>query len=312
MGLVVHPATGVHYAHVITSAWGPFVDLHAMCSHFADRCPWMSVHAPNTMGMDNPLWQDPAVLLVFWQRISGMPSREARQAHTAFIYAEAIGDPSAMLPDHVTEKAQVMTSLSCGGFDAILAHTPFMVDHFKMLGAKAYLYPLGWEEAIYGAPRFDGPRMHDYCYYGSTVGKRELVMPFLKQHLGEHLIDSSGMFGRALVAKLDTCRASLYVAHSDVYSFSTWRTWQTLGSSACLVSEPADTWPLVAGEHFVKLERITWVNVKLVVADLLRMLGDTDLAGVARRAHEEVAHEFTCTKCIDRYLVPVGGEICGS
>ena len=102
------------------------------------------------------------------------------------------------------------------------------------------------------------------------------------------------------------------VAGPDVDSFSTWRIWQTLGSSACLVGEKGDSWPFVAGDHFVGLPTIDWVNVEGVAVDLKRILGDTDLLGVARRAHEEVAHAYTCRRCLDDYLVPAGGEICGS
>lgn len=310
-----HPTTGVHYAHVVPSNWGAHVDIHAMWTKFAGKFNWISVHRPdgivNADGTSEIL-QDPTVLLVIWGGVPVVPPRSERQAHTALVYSEAIGDRSKMLFDHRRDLDFFDAAVAQGQYDAVFCHTPWMVDQFKTKGVRSFLLPLGWDQDVYGTPRFEGPRLHDYVYYGSIVGKRAMVMPFLKQQLGEKLFDASGLFGRSIVAKLDVARASLYVAHSDVDSFSTWRTWQTLGSSACLVAEPADSWPLVAGRHFIQIARVDWVNAALVAADLVRMLGEVDYLSVARMAYEEIAKHYTSERCIEEYLVPAGGEICGS
>jgi hypothetical protein len=312
--LARHPKTGVHYAHVITRAWGPFVDHHALYALFAAEHNWMSLHEPASVGPDSQLWQDPSVLLIYWQQqaLSQLLPAPDRQCHTARVFAEAVGDIDKMLHPHRDEKELLLKAVWAKQIDAVICHTPAMARYMGEMGVRAFVYPIGWDERVHGVPRFDSAKVDDYVYYGSPAGKRLLVMPFLKERLGRHLVDATGLFGRAIIAKLDQARASLYVAHSDVDSFSTWRIWQTLGSSACLVGEKGDSWPFVAGDHFVGLPTIDWVNVEGVAVDLKRILGDTGLLGVARRAHEEVAHAYTCRRCLDDYLVPAGGEICGS
>lgn len=308
--LPVHPETGVHYAHLVTGVWGVHVDIRATWQHFAERCPWISVHDPDAV--PDTLWEDPHVLVICWHMGRPMPTqRGQRKAHTAIVYSEAVGPPGTMLYDHVVEHAKAKDALRELRYDAVFGHTPGMMQHWLQEGEEAYVLPLGYDPAVYGTPWFEAERKYSYVYYGSTVAKRALVMPYLKERLGPDLTDLSGCFGKSLRAEMDRAKASLYVAHSDVESFSTWRIWQTLGTSACLVAEKADSWPLVPERHFVEIPRITWVNAKVVADHLSRLLTDTDLLGTAKRAYEEIGSEYSVERCINQYLVPAGAELCG-
>lgn len=306
----------MHYAHVIPDNWGPYVDIHATWSKFARIYPWISVHEPakaiSGKTEDFPLWEDENVLVVIW--MGGVPvirNMNSRKAKASLVYAEAIGDADKMLPAHLEEIQKFRSACVNGQYELVFVHTPWMKEQMEAVGLRAAVLPLGWDESIYGAPRFEGPKLYDYVYYGSSVGKRLLTMPFLQEQLGTKLHDISGCFGRLVTAELDRSRASLYIAHSDVRSYSTWRIWQTLGTSACLVSEPGDSWPLDPERHMVLLDTISWVNVEQKPKHLLKILDEVDLLSIAKLAHEEVAKHYTCERCIDEYLVPAGAAICG-
>ncbi|MDD5007574.1 MAG: hypothetical protein PHC68_04115 [Syntrophorhabdaceae bacterium] len=310
-----HPNTGVHYAHVIPGAWGAHVDVHATWSKLARIYPWISVHEPSSVfGASDekfPLWNDKNALIVVWGGVPKVRKQENRKARTALVYSEAIGAQQNMLPEHLKEIERLDKAIAEKQYDVVLGHTPWMVGELEKHDCKSFLLPLGYDEGVYGSPRFEGPKLYDYVYYGSNVGKRLLAIPFLKNQLGERIHDISGCFGRLVSSELDRSRANLYIAHSDVQSYSTWRIWQTLGSSAAIVGEPGDSWPLDPARHMVTLETIDWVNACDVPERLMKILQEIDLLGIARLAYEEVAKKYTCEYCLREFLVPVGASLCG-
>jgi hypothetical protein len=308
MTLPLHPATGVHYAQAIPSGWGPFSDIRAIYDRFATRCPWLTVYEPAAIPPE--MWAEPRAVVCAWDRHASPPG--ARQAKWARVYAEAIGEPSLMLPAHRAELAEAQTGGASGRCDALFCHTPWMAEQLGRLTARpAYVLPVGWDEPIMGMPRFGSAKGTDCLWYGSSVGKRALVMPYLQQRLGEQLVDASGMFGRVLLAHLDRAKASLYVAHSDVQSYSTWRIWQTVSTSAALITEPGDFWPLDVTRHAVAIPRIDWLNAAPVADEIGRILREVDLLAVARRAHEEIARHYTVERVINEFMVPAGAQIVG-
>lgn len=305
-----NPTTGLRYVQVIPSSWGPFVDIHACYTAMARRYPWISVISPHEFEelRETDVYQDPMTMFVQWAQVDPWP-KERRQALVTLVYSEAIStDQNLMLPDHVREWNRFFAWAP--NYDAAFAHTPWMVEQMAGAAIQGYLLPVGWDPEAMGAPRFSTTKHKDAVFYGSHVGKRALVMPFLREKLGNLLDDVSGCFGRTLSGTLDNARASLYVAHSDVDSFSTWRLWQTAATSAALIAEPGDCWPFARGVHFVPIERITFSNIGTVAEDIRRILhpGGPDLLAVAKAAHE-VAREFTVDNCVAKYLVPASAEI---
>lgn len=315
MTLGLHPEIGLHYRHVIPADWGPFVDARATLNALTqDRCNgrvWHSVITPAEYAQD-PYWTSPAVCYVEWSNTNrriGAP--QDRKCLVALYALEAWGAPSEMLESHVQHWQRFQAAAV--DYDAVLTYTPRMVEHLQALGLHAALYPLGFDPRTVGLPRWTTPKFTDYVYWGSDVGKRTVLMPRLQELVDGHIHNVSGSFGRGLAGQLDTARAALHLAHSAVQSFPQWRAWQVLATSACLVAElpvgePPDTWPLVPGRHFVPLAPITLDNVEKTAAQLYQLLA-TPLVDIARRAHEELASEFSATACVERYLVPASLEM---
>jgi hypothetical protein len=161
-----------------------------------------------------------------------------------------------------------------------------------------------------GRPRWHAPKHYHFLYWGSAVGRRGMFVPFLKEHFGELLHVPEGVFGRDLLALLDRSYASLYVAHSAVRSYSTWRLWQTLATSAAFVGEPGDTWPFEPGKHILTFDQLTSENY-LGVLDQIREIGcDVKRLGeIAECAADELGSRFTIDRVVDRYLVPASVEM---
>jgi hypothetical protein len=292
------------------------MDIHAMWSKFSAIYPWISIHEPakalSGLTDEFPLWEDKNTLVTFW--VGGVPTirdRHNRKAKTALVYAEAIGDRNLMLPAHLEELNRLERAIDFEQYDATFAHTPWMREQLQKSSCPSFLFPLGWDEDVYGFPGFDYPKMHDYVYYGSAAGRRVTIIPFLKEKLGSKIYDITGTFGKLALSEIDLARANLYISHSSVESYSTWRIWQTLGTSAAIVSEPGDSWPLDPTRHMVLLEGPEWDNPDTRPELLRKILADVDLLAIAKLAHEEVALKYTCEYCVNEYLVPAGAILCG-
>lgn len=311
------PTTGLHVVHVIPETWGPFVDILASYRNVAARCfPWMNVVSPEVFaGMkSSPAYQDPGVLFVLWTDDPRPGPKTERKALVAGVYSEAIGERNeagellGMLPEHRAHFERFRAVQA--EYDAVFAHTPWMQEQLAyLLEPPVYVVPVGWDPETMGRPRWTAPKFVDYAYYGSGVGKRSMILPFLQGRLGKRLVDVTGSFGRDLLGKLDVARASLYVAHSDVRSFSTWRIWQTIATSAALVAEVGtDTWPLHTA-HYVGYPRVTLDNGEETANELRRILDHVDLLGMARRCYEEVAGAFTVETIVQSYLLDAMGDL---
>lgn len=301
-----HPKTGLHYIHVVPPEWGPFVDVRATMTAVANRTLWMSViHPGRFLGMmdASPERQDPNVMFIDWSNTNPIvPEKSKRKCLIAVVYLESSGDGAKMLKSHVAHWEAFKKNAHL--YDATLVHSPMKVRRIKKHGIPTYLYPLGWDSEAAGLPRFDTRKSRGYVFYGSMAGKRELVFPFLKDKLGDRLQFVSGTFGRSLQGVLDESKASLHIAHSDVDSFPQWRAWQAVSTSAALVTEEANIWPLEAGKHCVVIDRVTLQNANESTSRLIDILDNTDLLGIARKCHEEIGGKFTAEKCIENYLVP--------
>lgn len=305
-----HPTTGLAYVHVIPAQWGAFVDIRAAYLWHAQSCPWVAVMTPEEFRAERDAnagrYADPATMFVLWQHEEAGPRTASRALITA-VYSEAIGDPREMLRPHVEslDRFRVLAQ----DYDGVFSHTPWMAGELKVAHEESHVLPVGWEPQAAGRPRFETPKHHDLVYYGSNAGKRQLVMPMLKERFGAELYDASGSFGRQVTGLLDTTKASLYIAHSDVLSFSTWRIWQHLPSSAAMIGEPGDMWPMVLGTHYVAIPRVTFANAELVVEELRSIVKHNDLLSYAKALYQDLGPEFTLDRCTERYLVPASESI---
>jgi hypothetical protein len=312
--LVVHPDAGLHIHVVIPTAWGPFVDVRACYEIAARSRPWLSVldsseflqQGAGDLSADD---QADERLYVVWDpslRVFPKQASTRRRALVALVYSEALGNPAHMLGAHREQLQNFHARV--GDLDAVLLHTPWMQTQFAP-HAPAFALPVGWEPEAMGQPRWHAPKHRAYVYHGSMAGKRQFTVPYLTRELGDKFYNASGSFGRGLIGLLDTAQAALYLGHSDVSSWSTWRIWQVIATSTALVAEPGDCWPLEPGRHFVQLPRIDYTNIAAVVRDLKQLAAGNTLAACARTLYDDLAGDYTTGKIVDQYLVPAAKKL---
>lgn len=329
--LAREPKTGFHVFHVIPDAWGPFVDIRAMYQSFARRNPWTSVISTEEYlrlqkglqqeALGDPWW-DPRVAFVVWDLAAEPPDlKSTRKALVLVVYSEALDQVDEKFwPAHLKVWSDFWHAAH--QYDGVFGHTPRMSDllhHLVGTKCKPFVLPVGWDAHAMGAPRWDAPKFKELTFHGSVVGRREIVLPYLYdtfnrgRDAGPLLVNISGAYGRALLGELDTARASLYIAHSDVESYSTWRLWQTASTSCVMLSEPGDTWPFEAERHYIGIERFELGNVWNVSLQIKELLSRHEHnLSVARRAHEEIACKFTLDHVAENYLLPALAELADS
>lgn len=294
--------------HVIPDEWGPYVDIRACYQSHCERAAYRYVITPKQFerfigaGDANSIYNDPKAVFVLWTLLDPSPRRRSTVLQ---VYCEALGG-TGMLKPHVDHWDRFVAMKDT--YDGVLAHTPMMARRIEQLTqVPTFTFPVGWDAAAMGHARLGSPAHRGYVFQGSKVGRRETLLPALQDALGDNLCDASGTYGRALLGLLDTSWASLYVAHSDVTSYSTWRLWQTASTTAATVTEPGDTWPFRPTEHYCEIPRVTVEN-SAEVADRLRWFigtreGQTLLRGVAHAAHE-VARQYTIERIDRDFLLP--------
>jgi hypothetical protein len=295
MTLPRHPDTGAHFIVVIPFAWGPCIDYSTGYRQLALQLPWLTCIDEHDF-LDAYLnhRNDPHVVFVMWSELE-VPSRAilgARRCTVAYLYSEALDDrESAMLPAHVEHLRRFEARVAGGAYDAVVVHTPAMKRrlHRRRLDLPVYVVPAGWSPWATGGPTWECPRAPTLVAWG-TAGRRVEVMPHVRRCFPD-LADASGMFGRALVAEVNRHRAALYIAHSPVASFSTWRLWQALAAGTPLIAESTgsdDTWPFQPIAHFLPIARVdlTSDNLDGPMHQAAAYLRDAQLcAAVALRAY---------------------------
>lgn len=301
---------GLVIVHVIPDAWGPFVDIRACYLSQSRRRPWVHVITPDEYRarQNTWLWNDPGTTFVCWDLIDPGP-KYLRKSRVVHVYAEALDyNGMKLLPTHL-DHWHLFKDMTVH-FDAVLTHTPMTAEIVRRVGVTTFVMPVGWDEAAMGSPRV-APKFTGYAYHGSMAGRRNVILPFLHSSLGGLFKDVTGAFGRGLLGQIDVANASLYIAHSEVASFSTWRLWQVASTTAAIVAEAplggtADTWPFVGGgQHLVDIPAMTIDSGDAFVANLRNLLSNpAHLAEIASRAHEEVARKYTVDYVCDNYLVP--------
>jgi hypothetical protein len=127
--------------------------------------------------------------------------------------------------------------------------------------------------------------------------------------MGNQHVQLNGVWGHRAIEFLNRSSAFLYLSHSDVHSFSTFRTWQAVSSSAALIAEAGrDCWPMTE-DMYVGIPTLTPENVEAVAGRLMAM-SDSDLLASARRLHEALRY-MTIQHIFENYLVPASMEIKG-
>jgi hypothetical protein len=228
---------------------------------------------------------------------------EDRKALVFAVYSEALDeDERVMLPDHVRDWRNF--AVLAPRLDGVFAHTPDMVSSIaRRLARPSFLLPVGWDPVM-GTPRWQRPKDHEALFAGSMIGRRARLVPLLAKHLALTILH--GVYGKNMNDAMNSAKTTLYIAHSDVQSYSTWRIWQALASSSMLATEVGDWWPLSSSLCF-SLPKLRPGNV----SDVARMIGSItreEAVGCAMALHDTLRH-FTTSFCLDEYVVRETAEI---
>jgi hypothetical protein len=299
-----HSESGARYAYVLPTA-PAFGELRASYSALAKRFPWLECLTP-AEGERAIAERDERTLLVFFHRPSKSAMLQPRRCKVGFVYSEPIGPIEAMSSDALAYRSAFLDIAD--GLDAVFLHTPDMVAQMDALhvASPAWLLPAGLDPEVLGSPSVS--KMRDYFFYGAPVGKRAWVLPEFKRVMGDRLGGSDNCYGRDLNRELNASRASIYIAHSDVTSFSTWRIWHTIGVTSCAIvaegdeKSRVDAWPLEPGKHYYPIPRITKENLRSTAEQLLGLT--VDFPAMVERA-AGLAPLFTAERCVEDYLVPM-------
>jgi hypothetical protein len=318
MPFAKHPDVPYTFIHVIPDDWGPYFDLRACWRQLARRRPYVHVLSVREF---HDCWaelkSDPQLFFIVWDlsTVYGV-AHNGRRCKLAHVYSEALDDDhDKMLPAHV--RVWALFKEIAPRLDCVFAHTPWMVSSLNLFGMRAtpfaYVMPAGWDEAVMGTPRWEARKLKMLSWHGSMVGRREVINPYVSlsahQRWGDTgYEDISGCYGRSLLGRLDNSNASLYIAHSEVRSFSTWRLWQVASTSAILIAEPGDSWPFEPGKHYFGITQFSLTNLREVWEEIVNAVSAPDRVAVFNEAHE-LARKFTVDIVLDSYIVPAAAKL---
>jgi hypothetical protein len=220
-----------------------------------------------------------------------------RKALLMPVYSEALDpSPETMLPDHVRDWKRFQDLAPY--IDGVFAHTPWMAERVSEGVARpGFVLPVGWGPPM-GNPVWKCEKRYDALFAGSMVGRRAVLLSALQRHLGVDLC--AGVYGPPLIDRMNVAKVTLYVAHSPVRSYSTWRIWQALCSSSALATEPGDWWPL-REDLCIPLPQLTLENVN-EVAESVQNVSASEALERARALRQELS-KFTTRYCVEKYMI---------
>jgi len=287
--------------------WPAYRDFHQVWAAAAARYDWLEIMTRRAFAARLPeLCKDERNFLIVWgYRCPVMP--EGRKATCAIGYSEAFDDDrSKMYKGH----ARWLNDCQVSQFpqvDGVLCHTPWMAMKVtEGLDIDGHVLPMGWDPVL-GARDFTLGKPYRFTYNGVMAGKREWLVPAMKEALGLDFTDVTGQWVARLNRSLNQSWASLYLTHSDVQSFSTFRIWQTLCSSSTLVAERGrDCWPMTE-EMYVGIPTLTQDNV-VETARSLQAMGPSVLLDKREALWDSLNH-MTIDHVLENYLVPASLKI---
>lgn len=303
-----HPKTGLHYIVSFRQA-PPYDDAMRMYERMAVKYEWLEcIKEPELIDRMDTIAADERNFVVVWGAWSPRPPG-GRKAMFTRVYGEALDeDLSNMLPHHRNWLGSAQANIR--HMDGVFGHTPWMAgqlsdDRFETPG---FVLPVGWDRHTFGEPDWSAKKMHRFTYVGAVAGKRSWVVPGMKRILGDDFHHAHDVWGPGLCQVLNASAANLYLSHTDIHSFSTYRIWQTLSSSAALIAESGrDCWPL-ADDMYIKMKSITQPNGPSVTR-VIQAIPNTVYLKSSKRLHDGLAEDFCIEKVIENYLIPASQAI---
>jgi hypothetical protein len=300
-----HPKTGLHY--IITFRVGPaYRDAIRLYTKIAEQHDWLEcIPEPELLERMEEIAADERNFVVMWGVWAPRPPADRKAIFTR-VFSEALNtEARPMIRAHRDWLVAAQRGLR--HVDAAFGHTPWMAEQLARHAGRGFVLPMGWDPDIFGSPKWDSPKHYRLSYVGVLAGKRSWLVPMMAEQLGDHFFNATGCWGNRIIEVFNQSRANLYVSHSDIQSFSTFRIWQTVASSAALIAESGrDCWPMTE-EMYIGLPMLTKENAR-VVCEGLKYIPDEDFIAKSRALHEGLAH-FTIEHIVNQYLIPASIDL---
>ncbi len=301
-----HPKTGLHY--IVSFRQGPaYDDAMHMYERMAAKYDWLEcIQEPELVRRLDTIAQDERNFVVIWGVWSPRPP-EDRKAMFTRVFSEALDDDGVhMLGYHRNWLNSAQRNIR--HMNAAFGHTPWMASRLEKDGVPGFVLPMGWDPEVMGTPDWEAKKKCRFTYVGAPAGKRAWVIPGMRLALGKDMHEPQDKWGKELIGIFNESVANLYLSHSNVHSFSTFRIWQTMSSSAALIAEKGrDCWPMEEG-MYIGVPTITRANGPQT-AKMILTIPDAVYLSVAHKLHDALAHDFTIEKILENYLIPASIKI---
>lgn len=307
----LEPTTGYHFIHVVPEMHA-YQDILQCYRHVSSRLPWMeTLTFPEWMPRREEELRKPENCAILWGHHFDGDLDTPPAAKLVVHFSEWVGNPEDLTTSDNNQRNAFERFLSdIGRFDAVFCHTPTIAKKMSELAPKANVHvaPIGYEPEVMGRPDWGKLKRNMIVFCGSRTFRRRQVLGLFSQYLP--ITDISNNYGLARKGLLDESRATIYIHHMPgIVAFATFRIWQTIASSAVLISEPMDTWPSVPGRHHIEIPWVTQENVREVSRSLGQQVMDSQRClAMARLAHKELS-SFSAEQAMKDYILPVAREL---
>jgi hypothetical protein len=301
-----HPKTGLHY--IVSFRQGPaYDDAMHLYEKMAAKYDWLEcIQEPELIERLDDIAADERNFVVMWGVWAPRPP-EGRKAMFTRVFSEALDEVGEnMISYHRNWLNSAQRNIR--HMDGAFGHTPWMAKQLAKHGPPGHVLPMGWDPELFGTPQWDAPRKHRFVYVGAIAGKRAWLVPGMQGALGDDMFQAKEVWGKDLIDLYNKSSAQLYLSHSDIRSFSTFRIWQMVASSAAMIAEKdRDCWPMTS-EMYIGVPTITRQNGPSV-ARMVQNIPDSLYKSTARKLHNALASRFTIEKVLTDYLIPASIEI---
>ena len=281
-----HHKTNYHYFHVIGDC-PSFIDIHKSYQNLAAKNPYITTISLNALrqrinrtgGTDQHLLNDPNNVFILWQDDTIATSRKCK---VIIRYSEMVNDIA-----NTGHQKELLLNFqnNMNSYDLILVHSKSAEKHLKRLTDKVSYLPIGYDEQVYGKPDYTSPKEHDLAYFGSYVGRRIKIVEYLKNHFGDRFHDLPCWDdGRRDI--LNKSKINLIIPWCKDPSFAAFRMLHTIGTSAAMLTEKADTYPAKNDKHIIQITDFDDENTTIKEIEHALTL---DLQSIARRAHDDLS-----------------------
>lgn len=309
------------FIHFVFPVERVFDDLRASYKNLVGQLEHAGVAVHGPEGDDSIPESPEGDVFVCYSRPSLKSLKRPRQGKVLFVYCEPL-TMSGMSGDGLAYLRAFEDIWPL--IDGALVHTPQMkedlVKHLREveidrranygdIAAHIGVFPAGLDPTLFTLPSAVTERDIDFLFYGSPAGKRQWSLPSLKKRLGDRLVIAPmNTFGDEMTALLHRTKVSVYVAHSDVRSYSTWRMWRdSLAGAAmaieCLDGVSADAWPMFADVHYLPMPKLE--NTVESYDEFVKMLNlfSARTYNMEHSANDK-ARRFSTEHCVQEYLLP--------